>query len=167
MKLTVRKNQTKPLVYQIPLLIAVLFAAVMFYLAVISTDRASGHYKWRVVQKNIESISAKKLANLPNFPFSEATPTPTPTPIPTPADFREKFTEFSAKYDPSFLFMFITLLMPGVVFFRSAVGGVSLPKVNPLHDSLRRDVFIMLASFFLSPAFYFLYVWTLRVGLIG
>ncbi len=157
-----RKNNSGFWLCLIPLFVGFLFAALMFYFAIISTENARRHYQAKKLLENIQGIVQP--INIPKPSWDKTTPTPTPTPTPKPEkDWRKKIRD----YEISSPMLAVPVLIFGLYLAFITVG--TLPARNPfgLSDLLRRSVLAMACSFLISPALLLLYLWALRIGLIG
>ncbi len=144
----------------IPLIIGFLFATLMFYFAVISTKKARNHYKAGKLAESVQKLGQIDFS--PEWMKDENKPTPTPTPL-KEKNWREYFTE----YEPLTPLFILPFLVFGL--YLSSMIFTSLPDHNPfdLSDLMRRSFLAMICSFALSPAILILYLWALRIGLIG
>jgi len=160
-----RKTNFSSWICLIPLGIGFLFAALMFYFAVISTEKARNHYQAKKLQESIQGISQiNVMPKMPAFPGDKSTPTPTPVPTPKPEkDWRKKLGD----YEIGSPMLALPFLLFGLWLASVAFG--TLPARNPfgLSDLLRRSILLMVCSFVISPALLLLYLWALRIGWIG
>ncbi len=160
-----RKNNFSSWLCLIPLAVGFLFAALMFYFAVISTENARRHYQAKKMQESIQGISKiNGMPQMPRFPGDKSTPTPTPIPTPKPEkDWRKKIGDYEVGHP--------MMALPALIFglWLASIAFGTLPARNPLglSDLTRRCLLAMICSFVLSPAILILYIWALRIGLIG
>lgn len=162
-----RNKQASNWLFLIPLGIGFLFAALMFYFTVISTEKARNHYRAKKLQEAVQHFGQLDFSpKTPVFPGQTRTPTPTPTPKPkTEKDWREIIDDYE-------IFLLVMVIAPllffGLKFAGLTIGLFELKRKDPLVETilLLRSIFAMLTSFTLSPALFFLYIWALRMGLI-
>lgn len=150
----------------IPLFFAVGFAVLMFYLAVISTEKAREHYRAKKFNEKMADFNNLSIGrNNPalNIFNTKTTPTPTPTP---PPEKTKSFLETAKYYEASYLILVVILLIFGSQFLPYLFN--KLPKRNSLQLSRLtiRCVFLMCCSFVFCPAFFILYIWLLRNGFL-
>ncbi|MCY7347812.1 MAG: hypothetical protein LH614_16560 [Pyrinomonadaceae bacterium] len=157
-----RKNDFSFWLCLIPLAVGFLFAALMLFLAVISTENSRRHYQAKRLLENIQGIVQPII--IPKPSWDKTTPTPTPTPTPKPKkDWRKKIGDYEIGAP--------MLAVPALIFglYLAFVTVGTLPARNPLGLSglMRRSILAMACSFLISPALLLLYLWALRMGLIG
>lgn len=134
----------------IPLVFGFLFASAMFYLAVNVTEYSREHYQAKMREKKINF----------NVLRNDGTTKTRPKPGKT---WRETIED----YEFQILVIALPLLVFGLGLASITVG--TLPERNPLglSDLMRRGVLAMACLMVISPAILLLYIWTLRIGLIG
>jgi hypothetical protein len=148
----------------IPLFIAVGFAGLMIWLAIISTENAREHYRAKKFNEAVRNLAKNPLGqNNPAFEIFNTKKTPTPTPTPEKT---KSFLETAEYYEASYLIIAFFLLITGLRFLKFLFS--KLPARNPLQlsDLTIRCVFLMLCSLVFSPAFFILYIWLLRNGFL-
>jgi hypothetical protein len=153
-----RINQTGSQLYLIPLVVGLLFAGLMVFFGVISTEKARNHYRANKLVEALQKFGPPRInASGTNRTFD-------PPKIPS-----VKKRSWYVKYEVRILLMAVPLAIFGLSFVPMAIGVRPPPARNPLNldDSMRRSVLFMICSFLLSPACFLLYIWALRVGLIG
>ncbi len=135
------------------LMIGILFAALMFYVGMIGTENARKEYR--------ETRSMQKIQE---FGLSQKNDNSENTQIPEKKESRVE--KFLAEYEPFYIFWIIVLLFIGFSLIKFSF--ISMPKNNPLNmsDLTRRSLVLMCATFFLSPGFLLLYIWTIKVGVL-
>lgn len=143
------RNSTALPIHLIPLVVGLLFAAGMLFLAVISTEKARNHYKSQETEASIRKM------------MRSINPGNVQPPV------KEK--HWFVKYEVQLLLYALPLIIIGLHLTSMAIGSGRLPERNPLglSDSMRRSLLLMVCSFILSPAMLLTYIWALRVGLIG
>jgi hypothetical protein len=139
-----------------PITFGILFSILMIFLGVISTQKARDHYRSKKLMRSIQQIGRIRLGpgGLVNSPEPPAA---------APVKRKNWFTEYELRYP----LMVLPLFIVGFSLVRLLFG--SLPERNPfsVSDSMRRSLLAMVCLLLLSPAFLILYLWSLRVGLIG
>ncbi|HRH42914.1 MAG TPA: hypothetical protein PKY82_14895 [Pyrinomonadaceae bacterium] len=162
-----QKNNLSSRLCLIPLGIAVLFAMLMLFFAIISTEKAREHFQAKKTQGNIQQM-AQKIRETPMMPVFPNDKTLTPTPIPTPTPQKSLLKQMEY-YETGYLIMVAPLLVFGLQMAGLTLGFYQ-PKLKTylkIPMKLRKSLFAMLTSFTLTPAILILYIWALRVGLIG
>jgi hypothetical protein len=144
------------LVSVIPLGAALLFAGLMLYFAAISTQPARDHYRSKRLTESVQKVAQLRLTPEGmryDKPASESAPA--------------KQKNWFAKYELNLPLTALPLMFLG--FYLARMIFSRLPDRNPFRvsDLMRRSLLVMVCSFILSPAFLMLYVWSLRIGLIG
>ena len=155
----------------IPLGFGLLFILLMIYLGFISTEGARRHYQGKKIQKDIEGLNQIDFTpKMPVFPNDNRPVTPTPTPKPTPKptperSWRQKFSD----YEIRLLLPLLPLLLVGLEFSGLAIGLLELKRKKPGYKNplILKSFFAMVACITLSFPLLLLYIWALRMGLIG
>lgn len=144
-----RTNQSQSPLFLIPLVVGFLFAVLMVYLGVISTEKARDHYRSKKVEVSIQKM------------MRSINPGNTQPPV------KEK--NWFLKYEVQLLVFALPLAIVGFRLVWMAIVSGELPDRNPLglSDSMRRSLLAMVSLFILSPAFLLAYIWALRVGVIA
>ena len=158
----------------IPPGIGILFAALMVYLGVVSSEKARDHYRGKRFQEIFEKVKAPEVPKidfpkLPELSGDKTTPTPTamPTPKPSPTpkpetNWREKMEDYEIEYPLEALPVLLFGLALAFAAFRKFPARSS---ENPTF-SMASSLLIMCSFFAVSFALLILYLWALRIGLL-
>jgi hypothetical protein len=128
----------------------------MLFFAIISTEKARNHYKGNKLAESVQKLRPVRI-NVPGMNRTDPLP---PPPV--------KKKNWFVKYELRLPLLAVPLIIVGMNFGLMAIRG-QFPERNSFHvdDSIRRSLLVMVCSFILSPGLLILYIWALRVGLIG
>jgi len=150
-------DRTGSQLYLIPLVVGLLFAGLMILLGIISTEQARNHYKANRLEEAVRKLGQIRIET-PGM--SRTSPPPQPS---------VKKRSWYVRYEIRILILAVPFGLIGLSFVPMVIGVRSLPARNTLNldDAMRRSLLFMICLFILSPASLLLYIWALRVGLIG
>jgi hypothetical protein len=151
---------------QLPLIFGLLFVCLMIVVAVISTEKARNHYQGKKIQEAVSNIpKAKDLAPKIDI-FKDKTPTPTPIPTPKP---EKSWTEKIGEYEIYFVIVALPVFFLGLKFAGLSLGVLRLKNKDLQYQTplILINFYAMVACICLSFSLVILYLWALRVGLIG
>jgi hypothetical protein len=165
-----QKNEIGGSICLIPLAIGVFFVLMMIFFAVISTEKAREHYQAKKLQESIHQVSQIKIgsSNPAIRMLENSSRSPDTTPTPTPAREKTLFEQMDY-YEIYFPITALGATIFGLRLFGLVIGiykvrNRSFTAKTPL---FLRNVWAMFALMCFSFALLLLYIWALRIGLIG